>query len=87
MDQTGSYPTSPTARQPPSRMPCVRFVPLFVHFPALVPSIPFCTWRSLRWGMSGLTPSDPFGWRRLSCPELNITYTHGWRAQRVHQSP
>eukprot|EP00955_Chlamydomonas_euryale_P047046 353572-Chlamydomonas_euryale.AAC.6 len=25
-------------------------------FPAFVPSFPFCTWRSLRWGMSGLTP-------------------------------
>eukprot|EP00955_Chlamydomonas_euryale_P081728 363620-Chlamydomonas_euryale.AAC.9 len=29
-------------------------------FPAFVPSFPFCTWRSLRWRMSGLTPSDPF---------------------------
>eukprot|EP00955_Chlamydomonas_euryale_P108713 365869-Chlamydomonas_euryale.AAC.7 len=50
--------------------PCVRFVPLFVPFPALVPSFTFCAWRSLRWDMSGLTPSDPFGWRRPSCPEL-----------------
>eukprot|EP00955_Chlamydomonas_euryale_P023021 242848-Chlamydomonas_euryale.AAC.3 len=23
-------------------------------------SRPFCAWQSLRWGMSGLTPSDPF---------------------------
>eukprot|EP00955_Chlamydomonas_euryale_P029019 306023-Chlamydomonas_euryale.AAC.1 len=33
-------------------------------------SFPFCTWRSLRWGMGGLDPSDPFGQRRLNCPEL-----------------
>eukprot|EP00955_Chlamydomonas_euryale_P080278 363403-Chlamydomonas_euryale.AAC.10 len=26
--------------------------------------------RTLRWGMSGLTPSDPFSQRRLSRPEL-----------------
>eukprot|EP00955_Chlamydomonas_euryale_P010272 110202-Chlamydomonas_euryale.AAC.1 len=44
------------------------FVHLLVHtsfrpvlFRPFVPSFPFCTWRSLRWGMSGLTPSDPFG--------------------------
>eukprot|EP00955_Chlamydomonas_euryale_P035124 350001-Chlamydomonas_euryale.AAC.5 len=29
----------------------------------------------LLWGMSGLAPSDPFGWRRLSCPELSH-HTH-----------
>eukprot|EP00955_Chlamydomonas_euryale_P109948 365969-Chlamydomonas_euryale.AAC.3 len=38
--------------------------------PALAPSFPSCTWRSLRWDMSGLTPSDPSGWQRLTCPEL-----------------
>eukprot|EP00955_Chlamydomonas_euryale_P093408 364784-Chlamydomonas_euryale.AAC.13 len=26
--------------------------------------------RSLRWGMSGLTQSDPFSWRWLNRPEL-----------------
>eukprot|EP00955_Chlamydomonas_euryale_P039139 351309-Chlamydomonas_euryale.AAC.7 len=55
----GSIPASPTGT--------VRFRKLF---PALVPSFPFRTWRSLRWGMSGLTPSDPFSQRRLSRPEL-----------------
>eukprot|EP00955_Chlamydomonas_euryale_P040738 351801-Chlamydomonas_euryale.AAC.1 len=46
-------------------------VPGFFSLPwALVHSFPSCTWRSLRWGMSGLTTSDPFSWRRLSCPEL-----------------
>eukprot|EP00955_Chlamydomonas_euryale_P048381 353947-Chlamydomonas_euryale.AAC.2 len=40
-----------------------------------VSSFPFCTWRSLRWGMSGMTPSDPDGWRRLRCPELKL-HTH-----------
>eukprot|EP00955_Chlamydomonas_euryale_P113732 366230-Chlamydomonas_euryale.AAC.13 len=44
----GSIPASLTG--------AVRFRKLF---PALVPSFPFRTWRSLRWGMSGLTPSDP----------------------------
>eukprot|EP00955_Chlamydomonas_euryale_P094009 364821-Chlamydomonas_euryale.AAC.16 len=32
---------------------------------ALFPSFVSCLW-SLRWGMSGKTPSDPLGWRRLS---------------------
>eukprot|EP00955_Chlamydomonas_euryale_P103336 365481-Chlamydomonas_euryale.AAC.1 len=41
-----------------------------VPFPALVPSFLFCTWQSLRWGMSGLTSSDLFSWQRLNCPEL-----------------
>eukprot|EP00955_Chlamydomonas_euryale_P088857 364417-Chlamydomonas_euryale.AAC.12 len=39
-----------------SCFPPVRSVSLFVPFLALVPFFPFCTWRSLRWGMSGLTP-------------------------------
>eukprot|EP00955_Chlamydomonas_euryale_P034846 349912-Chlamydomonas_euryale.AAC.1 len=33
---------------------------LEICFRPFVPSFPFRTWRSLRWGMSGPTPSDPF---------------------------
>eukprot|EP00955_Chlamydomonas_euryale_P100010 365254-Chlamydomonas_euryale.AAC.2 len=49
-------------RGAPHRAPWVAFaiVPGRKLFPALVPSFPFRTWRSSRWGMSGLTPSDPF---------------------------
>eukprot|EP00955_Chlamydomonas_euryale_P052361 355132-Chlamydomonas_euryale.AAC.3 len=36
------------------------FCCIVLSFLALVPSFPFCTAWSLRWGISGLTPSDPF---------------------------
>eukprot|EP00955_Chlamydomonas_euryale_P028156 296742-Chlamydomonas_euryale.AAC.2 len=47
----------PACTRPASLTGTVRFRELS---PALVPSFPFRTWGSLRWGMSGLTPSDPF---------------------------
>eukprot|EP00955_Chlamydomonas_euryale_P031301 329107-Chlamydomonas_euryale.AAC.17 len=52
-----------------------RMFPYKCPLPVFAPSFPFCTWRSLRWDMSGVTPSGPFSWRRLSCPQL-LLQTH-----------
>eukprot|EP00955_Chlamydomonas_euryale_P081053 363517-Chlamydomonas_euryale.AAC.12 len=44
----------------PFAFPVPFFFLAMCPFPALVPSSRFCTWRSMWWGISGLTLSDPF---------------------------